>query len=58
MILDIDETSLSNYPHIKEVDFGYDSDSWHKWLAQAAAPAIAPTLDLYNNMTTQGMCVF
>jgi acid phosphatase len=46
--LDIDETCLSNYGHIEEMDFGYLAPAWNKWVEQAAAPPIEGVLELYR----------
>lgn len=62
VVLDIDETSLSNWPAIINNDFAYfpdgpcdlgkrgvpcGDDAWHR---MAEAPAIRPTLDLYRRL--------
>jgi acid phosphatase len=48
IVLDIDETSLSNYPHIEEVDFGYIAPAWNAWVEQGTAPALEGVLELYK----------
>jgi len=58
MVLDIDETSLTNWEEIKEDDFGYHSKIFNDWLAEAKAPAIKPTLELYNLARQRGVAVF
>ena len=58
MVLDIDETSLSNYSHIKEHDFGYIPVAWEKWILEAKAPAIQPTLELFRYARQNGLHVF
>jgi acid phosphatase len=58
MVLDIDETSLSNWDEEKADDFGYiikDSDAW---IESRKAPAIAGTLRLYNEALSHGVAVF
>lgn len=40
VIFDIDETVLSNYPHMLEQDFGYIPRVWDAWVQEAVAPAI------------------
>jgi predicted secreted acid phosphatase len=42
VVFDIDETVLSNYPHILEQDFGYIPRVWDAWVQEARAPAIEP----------------
>jgi acid phosphatase len=60
IVLDIDETSLSNWTRIKRDDFGYiqkgpcdlakkdDACSDEDWQKTGLAPALQPTLDLVN----------
>ncbi len=48
IVLDIDETALSNLPHMRAMDFGYVPSLWDEWLDTAAGPAIAPVLDIYK----------
>lgn len=47
-VFDVDETVLSNYEHIKEVDFGYAKPMWHDWLLSAKAKSIPQTKKLYD----------
>jgi predicted secreted acid phosphatase len=68
LVLDIDETSLSNWPEIVADDFGYISDGpcklpkgpcgVHAWERSARAAAIAPTLRLFNAAKAKGVSVF
>jgi predicted secreted acid phosphatase len=69
LVLDIDETSLSNWPNIKANDFGFISDGacdrlpngpcgFKAWILQANAPAIMPALDLFNAAKAKGVAVF
>ena len=58
IVYDIDETALSNYPHMLANDF---SGSWvyvAKALVLADAPPILETLDLYHYAKTQGVSQF
>ena len=48
VVFDIDETVLSNYEVIKELDFGYVPGLWDKWIDEAKAPAITEVKKLYN----------
>jgi hypothetical protein len=48
VVLDIDETVLSNLPHMLEQDFGYVPRLWDEWVDQAAAPALEPMLEVYR----------
>jgi acid phosphatase len=58
LVLDIDETSLSNYEEIIKADFAYDSAAFHAWINTAKAPAIPGTLRLYNEAQKLGVSVF
>lgn len=69
LVLDIDETSLSNWEQILANDFAYfpegPCDKLPKgpcgvlaWDALARAPAIAPTLKLANEAKAQGIAIF
>jgi acid phosphatase len=69
VVLDIDETSLSNWPNIKADDFGFINDikcnvdatlpcGFNDWIATANAPAIVPTLDFFNATVAKGVAVF
>lgn len=42
VIMDVDETVLSNYPHMDEQDFGYVPAAWVQWVDRSAAPALEP----------------
>ncbi len=69
LVLDIDETSLSNWPRIVADDFGYiPSGACNRlpkgpcganaWEIKAVAPAIQPTLLLFNAARGKGVSVF
>src|SRR3977135_1677264 len=42
IVLDIDETSLSNWEEIKGDDFGFHAKTFNDWIESAKAPAIKP----------------
>jgi len=48
LILDIDETTLSNYPEMVEAGFGYQEAAFDAWVQSAKAPVIPGTLRLYK----------
>jgi predicted secreted acid phosphatase len=48
MVLDIDETALSNLPHMRAIDFGYIPVEWDAWVARGEASVIAPVLALFQ----------
>ncbi len=58
VVLDIDETSLSNYNHLVEHGFMATQDQWHKDVNAADAPAIQPMLSLYDNALGNSVTVF
>jgi hypothetical protein len=69
VVLDIDETSLSNWPNIKANDFGFIkggpcpeqpdlSCGFDDWVLKSSAPAIKPTLDFFNAVIAKGVSAF
>jgi acid phosphatase len=58
LILDIDETTLSNYPEEIGADFGYVPAVFHEWVLKAQAPAIPGTLRLYKEALRLGFSIF
>jgi acid phosphatase len=69
LVLDIDETALSNWPVMVHNDFAYFRDGdcdlstlracgQAAWEKSEAATAIAPTLSLFNAAKAQGVAVF
>ncbi|MGJ8725179.1 MAG: HAD family acid phosphatase [Roseibacillus sp.] len=57
VIFDIDETTLSNLPHMKETDWGYQPDVWDAWVATAEGEAIEPLRKIYQVAIELGMKV-
>lgn len=57
VVLDIDETVLSNLPHMRAEDFGYHPREWEEWIDSAAAPALAPMLEVYRVARARGVAV-
>jgi len=58
VVLDIDETSLSNWDVEKQDDFGYIGSDWNNWINEKKAPAIAGTLKLFNEALKHNVSVF
>lgn len=58
LVLDIDETSLSNYEEMTKASFAYDSAAFHAWVKEARAPVILGTLRLYRMAQKLGVSVF
>jgi acid phosphatase len=68
VVLDIDETSLSNWPNLKADDFGFFVDvacqsgelpcGFNNWVMMGIAPAIPPTLEFYDYLVSENIPVF
>ncbi|MBA4137726.1 MAG: acid phosphatase [Opitutus sp.] len=58
IVLDIDETALSNLKHMREMDFGYIPALWDQWVADADGPAIESVRDIFRTARTRGVAVF
>ncbi len=58
IILDIDETSLSNYKDLKALGFGGTPQMQNTAEGRADDPAIMPTLKLYRFAIKHGISVF
>jgi len=55
VVFDIDETSLSNYNHIKEIGFGYCIEIWNEWLNKADGTALYHTKRFYDFLISQNV---
>ena len=58
LILDIDETSLSNYDKMVQRNFTGNKEQIHKEILAANDPVIQPTLALYKEAIIHGVKVF
>ncbi|MEO8614972.1 MAG: HAD family acid phosphatase [Luteolibacter sp.] len=58
VVFDIDETTLSNLGHMTEADWGYQPDSWSKWVMTGKAPAIASVREVYQTAMVNKVAVF
>ena len=58
IVLDIDETSLSNYTQLNLASFSNPTAALATAAVAGASPAIAPTLDLYRRARSAGISVF
>lgn len=58
IVLDIDETSLSNYNYMIKRDFTGTHAQFHQDVMAANAPVIKPMLRLYQNARRHGVSVF
>jgi acid phosphatase len=58
LVLDIDETTLSNYEEMVNADFAYNKTAFNEWIEAAKAPAIPGTLRLFNEAKRLGVKAF
>lgn len=58
LVLDIDETTLSNYAEMEKAGFAYDAKVFNDWVESAQAPAIPGTLRLFHEAKRLGVRVF
>jgi acid phosphatase len=58
LVLDIDETALSNYKQMAAQDYGYVPRAFDAWEDSAQATAIPGTLRLYQEAQRLGVSVF
>ena len=69
IVLDIDETSLSNWQNIKANNFGFIKGGpcseepnlacgFDEWILKASAPAIQPTLEFFKSAIVKNVAVF
>ncbi|HEY6637108.1 MAG TPA: HAD family acid phosphatase [Solirubrobacterales bacterium] len=58
IVLDIDETSLSNYTQLNLTSFSNPTVALATAAVAGVSPAIAPTLDLYRQARVAGISVF
>lgn len=55
IVFDIDETMLSNLPHIRSLGYGYQSAAWLAWVAKAEAPVIGPMREVFRTARRLGI---
>ena len=48
VVFDIDETVISNLPHMRAEDFGYNPRRWEEWVATANGPALPAVKAVYD----------
>jgi predicted secreted acid phosphatase len=58
VVFDIDETTLSNYPHVLSNDFGYVPKIWDGWVEEGRAHAIVPVQTIYDTAVRMNIDVF
>lgn len=54
-VFDVDETTLSNYSHIKMIDFGWEREAWDQWLHQGEAENIPQVKKLYDYLVERNV---
>ena len=57
VVFDIDETCLSNFSHIQEMDFAFQLQAWNNWVNKGIAPPLEGTLDLYRFCRSRGLAI-
>ncbi len=58
LVLDIDDTALSNYPFYSTHDFAHVPSEFDRWVASGKAPAIPATLAIFKAARSLGVAVF
>lgn len=58
LVLDIDETSLSNYNNMSARGFAVTKEQLHQEILKADEPALAPTLSLFHYAKSHGVAIF
>ena len=58
VVFDIDETTLTNLPHIIANDYGYVTKVWDAWVLEAQARAIIPVQTIYDTAVRGKVDVF
>lgn len=58
IVLDIDETVLTNLPHMREMDFGYLPKMWDVWVEEGTAPAIEAVRAVFKTARRYDVAVF
>lgn len=58
LVLDIDETSLSNLAVMQDLGFGYNADIFSRYQDEAKEPAIQPILSIYRYAIHHDVTVF
>jgi acid phosphatase len=68
VVLDIDETTLSNWPNINADDFGFIANGrcdalpagpcgFNAWILKSSAKAIPPALEFFNSVKSEGVAI-
>lgn len=57
VVIDIDETMLSNLPEIRRNDYAYIRPNWVAWINSGRAPVIVPVGELFRTARRLGIAV-
>ena len=58
LVLDIDETAVSNLGYFRQYDLAYLAQEFNAWIELGQSPAIPEVLDLYRWSRAHGVAVF
>lgn len=58
IVLDIDETTLTNYSYFDDYDFAYIDHFWADWVKKAQATPLAGPQRLFNYARDRGLAIF
>ena len=58
VVMDLDETLLSNWPSMNDADFAYVPAAWDVWVDRGEAPAIEAVREVYRAARAAGVAVF
>lgn len=58
VVMDVDETTLSNLEFENMYDFGFNSNLWAEWVASGKAKAIQPALEFFQWAKSKNIAVF
>jgi len=58
IVFDIDETCVSNWPHLQKTDYSTAVYLFEKWAGHSACPVLPPTFALYQQARRAGVTVF
>ncbi len=57
VVMDLDETLLSNWPAMNDADFAYVPAAWEAWVDRGEAPAIEAVREVYRAARDAGVAV-
>lgn len=58
LVLDVDETALSNWPYQVQTGHCYNRETFATWADSLSAEAVEPVLELYRTARRNGVAVF